>query len=88
MRIETSEGCTAFWTSIDGNVLHHLEGSDRDKFEELVNEAFIRITSNMGVHAKSEFITEYVKYNGTVVHEDDEPCESCGDYVTQWSLDI
>lgn len=86
MKIELSEGCTAFWMSIDGHNLNHV--GDFNEFEELVNTAFDKIINNLAVDSKLDFIKEYIQHNGRVTYESDEPCDSCGDYVTQFMIEI
>lgn len=76
MVIEVSEGCTAFWMEVNG--VEHEFISDALWVE------FLQTLAKDSSIDRDNFIRDFCKDYGEIEYESDEPCESCGDYVTRW----
>jgi hypothetical protein len=81
---ETSSGCTAFWTTYKGKSLDDLS------IEELTEAWQALCVTLQGIQFTKDEYENNIRYLvdgfGEITYSDDEPCESCGDYVIQKGL--
>lgn len=86
MIINRSTGCLAFATSVDGySTSHQTISTDMElKIKEELKK-FIDSFPNEDLNFFLEYLVDRF---GDVTHDDDEPCECCGDYVTEYEWRI
>lgn len=84
MKIHNIEGCTAFSLNVDGKEVSEMTTEER---LEVVDKLYEWMKRNAGKDL--EFILQGVTSQcGEYNVIDDKPCESCGDIVDEYVLDL
>lgn len=87
-KIIKTEGCTAFGITVNGkNLYGEYDPMTKEEVEELFDYLLIKM--------KEEFKDGGVRIDDFLnllcpdeQHHDDEPCETCGDYVSEYTYNI
>jgi len=80
MKIIKSQGCTAFYTDIDGRELNELSKEEK----ESLLARLIKICNMQGLDSTINLLLDNIDYEG----EDGGYCEQCGDYVYRQIYDL
>jgi len=90
-KIIISEGCLAFYTTVDGKMLYGEDFqkdvmSEKDR-EELVDYLLVKIKENVKQGSITiNSLIELFQYND--YESGNEPCEQCGDTVSKTHYEI
>jgi hypothetical protein len=79
MKLNYVDGCTTFFLTIDDKVIKDIDNETWEEFCEKLKHSKID---------RENMIREHVRYSGKIVYESDGPCECCGDYVTEYEMEI
>ena len=86
MTIVKSTGCTSFYTNIDGvNVSHQ---SISDELEIKIKDSLMAFINQQDKEELIFFVESMVDWYGYCTYESTEACETCGDYVTENTLEL
>ncbi len=82
MKLEMTRGCIADWLGADGILEREMDEETRAKVYDKIIE-FLKKQDN-GLNQLLQFVLEtYGDYD-----YDEEPCETCGDTVENWVLEL
>lgn len=82
MKLEMTRGCIADWLGADGILEREMDEETRAKVYDKIIE-FLKKQDN-GLNQLLQFVQEtYGDYD-----YDEEPCETCGDTVENWVLEL
>lgn len=82
MKLEMTRGCIADWLGVDGILEREMDEQTRAKVYDRIME-FLKL-QNDGLNQLLQFVLEtYGDYD-----YDEEPCETCGDTVENWILEL
>lgn len=80
MKIVKSEGCTAFYTSVDDRDLSELSKEEK----ESLLAKLIKIHNIQGLDSTINLLLDNIEYEG----EDGGHCDQCGDHVYRQLYDL
>lgn len=82
MKLEMTRGCITDWLGVDGMLEVEMDSQTREIVYKRIFD-FLKTQSN-GLNQLLQFVLEtYGDYD-----YDDEPCETCGDTVENWVLEL
>ena len=80
MKIQLTRGCTAGSLTIDGKEEIHLSDDERQK---VLRHIFNHLKPEDLNYVLQDLVETFGEYES-----DDEPCETCGDYVETYTWEI
>lgn len=75
IKIKKVEGCTAFFTEINGKDLDDLSKEEK---ENLIENLLHDLIQGRGLDGAIHALLEHIEYDS---YESGEPCDQCGDTV-------
>ena len=79
MKLSYTDGCTTFVLKVNDKVVKEVDDETWEEFCERLK------------YSKSDrenTIREHVMYFGNIVYESEGSCECCGDYITEYEMEI